>query len=166
MGKWMLGTLQPHATEIRIFHSKCCQAILGITMWEVSMYKVTNSNVLARLHMPKIEHVIHWRRLDWMVKIASMASSRNQHTFINAWMTSPRTIGRPNLITRESFMKSLKYCHNYGGTDFKNLKCPNGKLKQWLSMARLSNTSWLDNIEFLRKPRFSNAVDFYKTYLN
>ena len=149
--------------KLESFHSKCFRVILGITMWELCMYKVTNSNVLARSYMLKTEHVTHYRRFAWMGKIASMASSRNLSTFLNVWMASPRPIERTNLTTCKPFLKSLNYCHDHGGTSFKNLKCPNRKLEQWIPMARLSNTSWLDKIVFLCKPRFLSAVYFYKT---
>ena len=59
------------------------------------MYKVNNSNVLARLNISHIEHVIHYLRLTLMGKINSMASERNPRTFLNAWVASPRPIGCP-----------------------------------------------------------------------
>ena len=128
------------------------------------MYKVKNIYILARLNMPTMENFIHFRRLVWMGKIAVMPFSRNPRIFLNAWISTPRPIGRPNLTTRESFLKSLKYCNAHGGEDFKNLICPNGKLDQWIPMAQV-NTDWLKKIEFLRETCFLNDVDFYKTYL-
>ena len=130
------------------------------------MYKVKNIYILARLQMPTMENIIHYRRLVWMGEIASITFSRNPRIFLNAWITSARPTGRPNLTTRESFLKSLIYCHEHGGNDFKNIKCPNGKLEQWLPMAQLPTTDWLKKLEFLRETRFLNSVDFYKTYLN
>ena len=32
--------------KLRVFHTLCCRPILGITMWEVAMYSVTNENML------------------------------------------------------------------------------------------------------------------------
>ena len=129
------------------------------------LYKVKNIHVLARLQMSTMENFIHYRRLVWLGKIASMPFSRNPRIFLNAWMSSPRPTGRPNLTIRESFLKSLNYCHEHGGNEFKNIKCPNGKLEQWLPIAQLPTTNWLEKIEFLRETRVLNAVDFYKTYL-
>ena len=49
--------------KLEFFHSKCCRAILGTSMWAVSMYKVRNIYVLTRLRMPPMENFIHYRRL-------------------------------------------------------------------------------------------------------
>ena len=127
------------------------------------MYKVKNIYIFARLRMHTMGNFIHYHRLVWMGKIASLPFSRNPRIFLNAWVSSPRPIGRPNLTICESFLKSLNYCHEHGGKDFKHLKCPNRKLEQWLPMAQLPD--WPEKIEFLRDTRFLNAVDFYKTYL-
>ena len=105
--------------KLECFHTKCCRAILGISMWEVSMYKVRNTNVLAQLTMPSMEEYIHHRRLTWLGKIASMPLTRNPRIFLNAWVALPRPTGRPNLTTRESFLKSLNYCHEHGGNILK-----------------------------------------------
>ena len=158
---WALSTHM--LKKLECFHSKCCRAILGISMWEVSMYKVKNIHILARLYMPTMESFIHFRRLVWIGKIASMPFTRNPRIFLNAWISNPRPTGRPNLTTRESFLKSLKYLHEHGGEDFKNVKCPNGKLEQWLPIAQLPTIDWLEKIEFLRETRMLNEVDFYKT---
>ena len=114
------------------------------------MYKVKNIYILARLNMPTMENFIHFRRLVWMGKIAVMPFSRNPRIFLNAWISTPRPIGRPNLTTRESFLESLKYCNAHGGEDFKNLKCPNGKLDQWIPMAQV-NIDWLKKLNFYVK---------------
>ena len=97
---------------------------------------------------------------------ASMHFSRNPWMFLNALVASPRPIRRPNLTTRESFLKSLNYHYDHGGRDFKNLKCPNRKLNQWLLTARRPTSDWLHKIEFLHETRNLHASDFYKTYLN
>ena len=133
-------------------------------MSEVSMYKVKNIYILARLNMPTMENFIHFRGLIWMGKIASMPLSRNPRIFLNAWISTPRPTGRPNLTTRESFLKSLKYCNKKGGAEFKPVRHPNGKLDQWVSLAQ-GHIEWSRKIEFLRETRYLNAVDFYKTYL-
>ena len=116
------------------------------------MYKVKNIYIFAKLRMPTMENFIHYRRQIWMGKFASMPFSRNPRIFLNAWVSSPRPTGRPNLTIRESFLKSLNYCHEHGGNDFKRIKCPNGKLEQWLPMAQLPD--WLEKIEFLRDNLF------------
>ena len=71
--------------KLERFHSKSCRAILGINMWEVSMYKVKNWTILARVGVPSMEKIIHYRRLAWMHKIAIMPSNRNPKKFLNAW---------------------------------------------------------------------------------
>ena len=58
-------------------------------MWEVSIYKVKNMYILARLNMPTMESLIHFRRLVWLRKIASMPFTRNPHIFLNAWISNP-----------------------------------------------------------------------------
>ena len=113
--------------KLERFHSKSCRAILGINMWEVSMYKVKYWTILARVGVPSMEKIIHYRRLAWMHKIAIMPSNRNPKKFLNAWISSKRPVGRPNITTRDSFLKSLH---------FYDFKCPNGKLDQWIPEAR------------------------------
>ena len=54
--------------KLECLHSKCCRAILGKSMWEVSMYKVKNIYILARLQMPTMGNLIRYRRLVWMGK--------------------------------------------------------------------------------------------------
>ena len=76
---WELFTHILHKLEC--FHSKCCRAILGISMWQVSMYKVRNIYILARLRMLTMENLIHFRRLVWMGKIVSMPFPRNPRIF-------------------------------------------------------------------------------------
>ena len=106
-------------SKLESFHTKCCRAILGISMWEVSMYRVKNIHILARLSLPSMGNLIHYRRLMWMRKIAIMPLNRNPRKFLNAWISTNRPVGRPNLTTRDSFVKSLQYC---------NFTCPHGKL--------------------------------------
>ena len=111
------------------------------------MYKVKNIYILARLNMPTMECFIHFRRLVWIGKIASMPFSRNPCIFSKAWISNPRPTGRPNLTTPESFLKSRKkFCHEHGGNDFKNMKCPNGKSEQWLPMDQLPTIKRLENV--------------------
>ena len=140
--------------KLERFHSKSCRAILGINMWEVSMYKVKNWTILARVGVPSMEKIIHYRRLAWMHKIAIMPSNRNPKKFLNAWISSKRPVGRPNITTRDSFLKSLHFC------DF---KCPNGKLDQWIPEAR-DYTKWYSMMGKLRDVKTLNEVEFYKTY--
>ena len=85
------------------FHNKFCRAILGISMWEVSMYKVKKWSILARVCVPSMENIIYYRRLDWMRKIAIMSSNRNPRKFLNAWISSC-PVGRTNLTTHDSFL--------------------------------------------------------------
>ena len=129
-------------------------------MCEVSMYKVKNEYILARLWMPSIGNFIHYRRLVWMGKIANMPLTRNPRIFPNAWISLPRPVGRPNLTVRESFLKSLMYCSDHGTLDF---NCTTGKLENWILIAP-NKIKWTEAIEFLRETRFLKEVDFYKTY--
>ena len=100
-----------------------------------------------------MEKIIHYRRLAWMHKIAIMPSNRNPKKFLNAWISSKRPVGRPNITTRDSFLKSLHFC------DF---KCPNGKLDQWIPEAR-DYTKWYGMMGKLRDVQILNEVEFYKT---
>ena len=126
------------------------------------MYKVKNINIYARLGVPTMERIIHYRRLIWMQKIALMPITRTPRLFLNAWIANPRPVGRPNLTTRDSFIQSLQYCDSQGFSDF---QCPNGKLNKWVPLAQNKKT-WKEMTDKLRKVRTLNDVDFYKTYYN
>ena len=156
---WALPERMLHKLES--FHTKCCRAILGISMWEVSMYKVKNVHILARLNLPSMKKLLHYRRLLWIQKIATMPLNRNPRMFLNAWILSNRPVGRPNLTTRDSFLKSLQYCNELG---IIKLECPNGKLNQWIPQLTCNRTIWQKKIDILRGVMSINKVDFYKTY--
>ena len=149
-------------TKLESFHTKSCRAILGITMWEVSMYKVKNKYILSRLGVPSMKNIIHYRRLMWMQKIAAMPITRYPRIFLNAWVPLNRPVGRPNLTTRQSFLNSLHYCDSEGILKF---NCPNGKLNEWVKKAS-DSLDWTEMTEKLRDVRIINEVDFYKTYYN
>ena len=83
-----------------------------------------------------MENFNHHCILAWVGKIASMPFSRNPSIFFNAWISTSRPIGRPSLTTRESFLKSLKYCNDHVGEDFETVTCPNGKHEKWIPMAQ------------------------------
>ena len=100
---WALSVRMTRRLES--FHTTCCRAILGISMREVSMYKVKNRNILARLNMPNMKNLIHYRRLLWMQKIAVMPFNRYPKIFLNAWISSNYPVGRPYLTTCDSFLK-------------------------------------------------------------
>jgi len=142
-------------SKLESFHTKCCRAILGISMWEVSMYRVKNIHILARLSLPSMGNLIHYRRLMWMRKIAIMPLNRNPRKFLNAWISTNRPVGRPNLTTRDSFVKSLQYC---------NFICPHGKLNTWVPQAN-NYSNWKKMTESLRQTQSLTDVEFYKTYL-
>ena len=99
-------------------------------MGEVSMYKVRNIYILARLRIPDMENFIHFCRLVWMGEIASCLFLVILVFFLNAWIPTPRLTGRPSLTTHDSFLKSLKYCNDHSGADFKTITFTNGKLDQ------------------------------------
>ena len=74
---------------------------------------------------------------------------------------SNRPVGRPNLTTRDSFLKSLQYCDEIG---IIKLECPNGKLNQWIPQLSCNRTAWRKKIDILREVESINKIDFYKTY--
>ena len=78
---WALPTSMQHTLES--FHAKGCRAILGIIMQEVRMYKVRSWSILARVGVPTLENIIHYFRLDWMLKIVNMPPNCNPQKF---WM--------------------------------------------------------------------------------
>ena len=42
--------------------------MIGVTMWEVADYSITNENVLKHVEIPSMEDIVHYRRLTWMGK--------------------------------------------------------------------------------------------------
>ena len=70
--------------KLQTFHTKCCRAMIGVSMWEVAMYSVTNENVLKYVGVPPMENIIHHRRLTWMGKIARMPFERFPRKFLAA----------------------------------------------------------------------------------
>ena len=119
------------------------------------MYRVKNIHILALLSLPSMENLIHYRRLMWMRKIAVMPLNRNPRKFLNAWISTNRPVGRPNLTTRDSFVKSLQYC---------NFTCPHGKLNAWVPQAN-NYSNWKKMTESVRQTQSLTDVEFYKTYL-
>ena len=95
-------------------------------------------------------------------KIALMPITRTPRLFLNSWISNPCPVGRPNLTTRDNFLKSLQYCDSQ---DLIDVKCPTGKLNQWATQAR-DIKFWSEITEELRNVRILNDVDFYKTYYN
>ena len=84
--------------KLQTFHTKCCRAMIGVSMWEVSLLSVTNENVLRYVGIPPMENIIHYRRLIWMGKIARMPFKRFPRKFLAAWTNSPQeqTYSRPH----------------------------------------------------------------------
>ena len=133
--------------KLESFHTKCCREILGITMWEVSMYKVKNKYILRRLGVPSMKNFKHYRRLMWMEKIVAMPINCYPRVYLNAWVSSICPVGRPHLTTCQSFLNSLHYCNSEG---ILKCKCPNSKLNEWVQNAG-NYDAWTKMTEKLRK---------------
>ena len=102
-------------SRLKTFHTKCCRAIIGVTMWKVDDYSITNENILKHVGILSIEDIVHHRRLVWMGKIARMPLDRFPRKFLAAWMdclpgnSYSRPHSRRQLSTRDSFLNSLEY---------------------------------------------------------
>ena len=102
-------------SRLKTFHTKCCRAIIGVTMWKVDDYSITNENILKHVGILLVEDIVHHRRLVWMGKIARMPLDRFPRKFLAAWMdclpgnSYSRPHSRRQLSTRDSFLNSLEY---------------------------------------------------------
>ena len=159
MGRWKLGLHNSSLAKLKTFHTKCCRAILGITMWEVASYRVKNANVLKYIGIPPVENYIHYRRLIWIGKISRMPFTRFPRKFLTAWTSPPthtlsRLHGRPVQTTKHSFLNSLHF-----------IKIPtkNGNLKDWVHKSR-NEKLWTKKCGKLLKVKEISYVDFLNTY--
>ena len=142
--------------KLRVFHTRSCRSILGITMWEVAMYSVTNENVLRRISLPPLDDIVHHRRLTWMGKLARMSTENFPRKFLNAWADHPRPVGRRQFTTRDSYLNSLRRV---------DIDAPNGLLNDWLPLARDGDPEWTEKLTALRQVDSLDEVEFFNTYL-
>ena len=147
--------------KLQTFHTKCCRAMIGVSMWEVAMYSVTNENVLKYVGVPPMENIIHHRRLTWMGKIARMPFERFPRKFLAAWTVCPsgetysRPHGRRQKSTRDSFLDSLKQI---------NLESTNGQLESWVPEAKEEN-EWKARCDKLLTVEKISYIAFLNSYL-
>ena len=147
--------------KLEVFHTKCCRSILGIDMYEVAMYRITNENVLRRVGIPPMCDIIHYRRLQWIEKIARMPLTRLPRKFLTAWAVSPDGCSRPHgrriLTTRDSFLDSLRQI---------GIKSDDGNLKDWIHLAqdRTYDTRWKRKTKQLLTVDKLSQVEFLNTY--
>ena len=147
--------------KLQTFHTKCCRAMIGVSMWEVAMYSVTNENVLKYVGVPPMENIIHHRRVTWMGKIARMPLERFPRKFLAAWTVCPsgetysRPHGRRQKSTRDSFLDSLKQI---------NLESTNGQLESWVPEAKEEN-EWKARCDKLLTVEKILYIPFLNTYL-
>ena len=105
---------------------------------------------------------MHYRRLVWMQKNTLIPITCTPRQFLNAWIANPFPVGRPNLTTHDSFVKSLQQCDSWAFSDF---QCPNRKTNQLVTQGQNTKT-WKEMMEKLRNVQKLNDVGFYKTYYN
>ena len=142
--------------KLRVFHTRCCRSILGITMWEVAMYSVTNENVLRHISLPPMDDIVHYRRLTWMGKLARMSTENFPRKFLNAWADHPRSVGRRQYTTRDSYLNSLKRV---------GIDSTHGLLSDWLPLARDGCPDWKKKLRSLKQVDHLDEVEFFNTYL-
>ena len=147
--------------KLEVFHTKCCRSILGINMYEVAMYRITNENVLQRVGIPPMCDIIHYRRLQWIEKIARMPLTRLPRKFLTAWAVSPdgcsRPYGRRILTTQDSYLDSLRQI---------GIESDDGNLKDWIHLAQDLNydTRWKRKKQQLLAVDKLSQVEFLNTY--
>ena len=149
--------------KLAVFHTKCCRAILGISMWEVAMFRVTNENVLRRVGIPPMEEIMHYRRLKWMEKIARMPVDRLPRKFLTAWTVSPDGTSRPHgrraLTTRDSFLSSLRHI---------GIESKDGNVQDWLPLAqdRKYRSEWSESIEqLLQVEKCTQHIEYLEAFV-
>ena len=157
-----LGDNFLHAESMRrlkVFHTKCCRSMIGVTTWEVADYSILNENVLKLVGIMSMEDIVHYRRLVWMGKIARMPLDRFPRKFLAAWTDCPignsysRPHGRRQLSTRDSFLSSLEYI---------GLDSSNGQLQSWVPKA-LKEKDWKERCDGLLETEQINRIEFLNT---
>ena len=93
--------------KLKVFHTKCCRTILGISMYKVAVHSVINENILHRVGNHSMDSVIHHHRLCWMRKVARMLDSRLPCKFLIAWCEPPRPTCMSQMTTHASYLSSL-----------------------------------------------------------
>ena len=86
---------------------------------------------ISKSRRAKYGNIIHYRRLDWIHKIATMHFNRNSKKYINVWISYKHPVGHMNLTTRDSFLESLHFRDSKNISDFKfsNIKLDQEVLK-------------------------------------
>ena len=121
--------------DLSSFHHGAMRKLLGLTMHHVRHLRIRNEHVRNKLSLPDLTETMHYRQFRFLGKIARLPEDNLQRRFLNAWIATPRLVGRPRNSLRHVHIETLQ--HILGPA----VVSKQGHLTDWLPLAS-SVTEW------------------------
>eukprot|EP00978_Attheya_sp_CCMP212_P033890 scaffold139107_cov45-Attheya_sp.AAC.2 len=128
---------------LSVFHTRSIRAILGINIYQVQEYRITNESILETINLPSMENLVTKRQLRWLGKIARMDEKRLPLKTLSCWIKTPHPRQRPHTTNRNSLVRALKLIDPSVSED--------GNLSGWFQTAK-DCSEWNDKISTLEPP--------------
>ena len=94
--------------QLEVFHHKSLRHILGVNMFLVETFQLTNEIIRHWCcNMPCILDIITKRQLDWIGQVARMPESKVQKQLCMSWTHHPRKVGRPQISPRTTYAQAI-----------------------------------------------------------
>jgi len=94
--------------RLSVFHHQSIRSILGINMFHVEAFSITNEQVRSWFcNSPCIIDMMIKRQLGWIGKVARMEPSRMPKMLLNSWIHHPRKPGRPQISYRNTYAQAI-----------------------------------------------------------
>jgi hypothetical protein len=122
-------------SALNTFFHESLRRILGLNMDHVQHFCIRNEHLRNKMSLPDIMETVHYRQFLFLGKIARLPETTYQRKFLNAWIQTPRPVGRPQQSLRHLHVETLQAI--LGDTVVDKY----GRLADWIPLAH-DATEW------------------------
>jgi len=137
--------------RLEAFHHRSLRMVLGITMWHVEQFGITNTRIRQEMQVPNIMDYVTKQQLQWIYKVVNMDDSRAPKKLLTSWIHHKRKVGRPQITYKNSYACALSEM-------LPDVDPTVGRNKDWLECAKnpaewkAAFNEWWDSVQPLPPP--------------